>query len=623
MRKGALMIVWVRNNILLFSISFLYVLCTAYVITQLLDTYRILGFSDVDLADVSARELETLSLVLFLMCATGFGMMVLLGGNIINLGRMGRERLIALQKSKGQMRAIELAGEGIAIFDAEGKYTYVNTAHARLCGFDDKAEMIGMHWQELCTPRQIARFEGEVYPALQRQGVWNGQGTARRRDGSEFVAEISLTLLDDGGMVATVRDMTEKMKSERLLRIIKLSVEAAADGIAITDEENRLLFMNRSFLKIHGYDPYDREKYIGTDWRLLYNAVGQELINGTVLPTTILKGTWSGSLSVMRKDSALFYGDASLTRLPDGLILGVMRDVTDRRRAELEREALRDQLFQSQKIEAIGRLTQRLVTDFQDIVAAVSRCALSLRKDGLGEVERKDCAAEIAHEAAKAEEVIEQLLAFSRSKTVKSGAIDIKPVVSEVCEGLRGAMPGNVIFLSEVRARDASVHFYPGQVEQIIKNLVANGVDALGRRSGKVTLVVRDMDWNLCGLRRYMMREHSADRLKASAMRTKAWQGKNYLMAGFLAKERNYLQLTVSDTGGGIFPDILPHIFDPFFTTKNMNNSTGLGLSTIQTNVINAGGALIVETVPEQGTSVHVFLPHAALPERDAPGLAA
>lgn len=519
------------------------------------------------------------------------------------------------------MKAIEACIDGIAILDARGCYTFVNDAHARFYGFENKESMIGKSWRDLYDPKKAVWLSAEAFPHLEKFGEWSGQSHGRRVNGLEFPQELSLKKLEDGGLICVVRDLSEKVKNDQLMRIIKLAVEAASDGIAITDEENRFLFMNRSFLKIHGYDPYESEKYIGTDWREMYNEAGQAQINSVVLPTTILKGAWSGSTTVMRKDGTLFYGDASLTRLPDGLVLGVMRDVSARKSAELEREELREQLFQSQKIEAVGRLTNRLIHDFEAILESVRASAERLKKESVNDDVRKAHAALIEAESRKARELVEQLITFSENKSKKPGRADVVKAINIARENI--TMHDCIALFCDIKIQEGIVPISADQILQIIRNLFQNAVESMPEQQGKVIITVKETDRNLFGLRPHMMAEESVERIKSSSVRIREGQGgKWYLMTGFLLKERNYIQVTVSDTGQGIASDILPNIFDPFFTTKALNKGTGLGLSTVHGTVLGAGGSIIVETSMDHGTSVHLFFPRDES-QRDTPVLAA
>jgi len=595
-------LLWARQNLILALTGIGYILCIAFILNEIMERDL---WPDGQEAD--PLDFKTVMMVICMMASLGFLMLTMMVGSMLNLYRLHKSEQRASQILSHQMKAVEASMDGIAILDAQGNYTYMNKAHAVCYGYDGPEDLIGRNWRQLYTPMTSILFEREILPVLQDTGSWQGQPSAVKRDGSSFPHEVTLNSLDDGGMICIVRDLTEKAEDDRLMHMIKLAIEAAEDGIAITDHDNKLLFMNRSFLKIHGYDPYDREQYIGTDWRLLYNSVGQEQINSIVLPTTILKGTWNGSLTVMKRDGVLFYGDASLTRLPNGLTLGVMRDISDRRKAELEREELRDQLFQSQKIEAVGRLTSGIVSDFSQILRTISMAADVFMAENVAPEAHREYAIKIHEATGKANDLVDQLLSFSHKKNIKAGPVNIAQCVVGIRAALTAAIPHNVDYITDIREPDACTFASPGQIEQIITNLSLNAIDAVGRKRGKVAVILKDIDRNLFGLRRHMIVDDVPDKMKSTTVRMKAGQDKYFLMSGFLVKGRDYVQMTVSDSGQGIMPDILPNVFDPFFTTKLSQKGAGLGLSTVQGIVTSGSGAIIIETVPGEGTNIHLF----------------
>lgn len=614
--------IWGISNLSAVIATVMYMACTAYILMVLLGHRELFGDTKGGFIRLEDVDVSTFSSILLLMALSGFMMLLTIGASFINSARLNKEREDVWKKSDRLMRAIETCNDGIAILDADGKYIYANQAHANLYGFQDKLQLIGKSWRDLYAPKRALWFSAEVFPKLAERGEWSGQSYGQRIEGTEFPQELSLKKLQEGGLICIVRDLSEKTKNDQLMRIIKLAVEAASDGIAITDENNRFLFMNRSYLKIHGYDPYDRDKYIGTDWRYMYNNVGQDMINSKVLPTAIMKGSWRGSTYVMRKDGSLFYGDASITRLSDGLTLGVMRDASERKRAEEEREELKEQLFQSQKIEAIGRLTERMVHDFEEVLDAVTAAAHNLRRDTVSDEARKAYAVSIESEVYKGHDIVDQLGAFMQNNNRKTGRADIVQITRLLQEQM--SADNGISFFTDIRISECLVATGVEQINQMLRNLYQNSLDAMGGRQGKIVITLKDMDKNLLGLRRYMITDEPLDALRVSAERLREGSnGKQYFMAGYLLRDRPYIQLTVSDTGQGIPADILPNIFDPFFTTKPLNKGTGLGLSTVRGTVVGAGGAIIIETALGQGTSVHCFFPfHGKLPE-EAPVLAA
>lgn len=502
------------------------------------------------------------------------------------------------------MNAIEMSVDGIAILDAQGVYTYMNTAHARCYGYAPQ-DLIGREWSMLYHPAQVARFLAEVFPTLDRTNEWTGQSEGRRRDGSLFPQEVSLRKLDDGGLICVVRDITDKIRNDYITRIVKLAVEAASDGIAITDEDNKIIFMNLSFLKIHGYDPHDRERYLGMDWRHFYNDAGRDHINTVVLPTTILKGHWSGTTLVVRPDGSRFYGDASLTKLTDGLILGVMRDITDRRLAEIEREKLRERIFQSEKIEAVGRITTKLLDDFQKMLSIIREMT-----DGktMPSVESMRI---IRGAADKAQQNVDEIMSLYDQRATRAVTINLYDFISKQQASLSSLFPRSVTFeVDLLRAGGLSSRFDEQQLYQIIRHLCLNAIESIADTSGRVVLAVRPMDPILVALHRDILVDTMPVRVAAASVRTRFTSDtRGYAITGYLLRDRNYAEIVVSDTGSGISREILGHIFDPFFTTKASSKGAGIGLPTVQGYVTGAGGAVIVETLLNAGTNVHIYLP--------------
>lgn len=588
---------WLKKNVLLAVVSVTYIIAVAYVVNELIHHGQMYGISEKNSETPDQVDTATFFFVLYSMSVLGFLMMVLMAGSMINNYRLIRESRTVYLRLSDQMRAVEAAQDGIAILNREGVYTYMNRSHAQCYGYLDANDMIGKDWHMLYHPERADYFEKTVFPALNRHGRWSGQSYGLRKDGKEFPQEVTLTLLDDGGLICVVRDLTEKVETNALLRIIKLAVEAAEDGIAITDQNHKILFMNRSFLKLHGYAPYEREKFIGTDWRLMYNEAGQEQINSTVIPTTILKGSWCNCIPVMRKDGTLFFGDASLTKLPDGLILGVMRDVTERRRSEIERDELREKLFQSQKMEAIGRLTDGIAKDFEIILSNISNAA--------AQEKMRDVSVEIR----RARDLVEQLTAFSQRKIGKSDPVDVSKLLADIREDIEAELPNAIECIVDIKIQTAYIQAGKVHMTQIVKNICQNAREAMHGQGGKIVVTLKPMDKNLFGLRQDMIVDIPPDRAQASSIRHKGVRNRNFLMTGFIVRNKEYVQMTVADSGRGIPPHILTNVFDPFFTTKAVGKGTGLGLSSVHGLMIGGGGAVIIETVEEQGTSVHLFFP--------------
>lgn len=170
------------------------------------------------------------------------------------------ERKRSVELLQKQSAAITTSMDGMAILGPDWTYTYMNNAHAEIYGYNSPEELIGKSWKIFYSEEQIRRFEKHIMPALQEHGRWRGVAAGRRRDGSEFPQEVSLTLIENGGSVCVVRDITERKKAEEDLREseerYRAVVERTADGIYLSDFETKRVFeSNAAFQEMLGYTP--------------------------------------------------------------------------------------------------------------------------------------------------------------------------------------------------------------------------------------------------------------------------------------------------------------------------------------------------------------------------------
>lgn len=350
MKKFIIFLHWLNRHCVLISACLVFMVSLSFTVHEAFEHSEVIKKIGLNNQGHNHTDIGYFLLVMYMMAASGFIMMVIIFGDLLTMSKMNRTL-------RDRLSAIESARDGIAILDSHGCYTYMNQAHAICYGYDSPRDLLGKNWRDLYDSSEVRTFEDRILPVLKQGEGWLGEARGRRRDARSFPQEVSLNLLENGGLICVVRDISEKQRNEDALRLVMLAIEAAQDGIAITDSDNRFLFMNESYLRIHGYDPAERDYFIGRDWREIYNEIGQAQINSIVLPTTILKGAWMGSMRVMRKDGSLFYGDASLTKLADGNILGVMRDVSQRVEAELEQARLKEKIFHTHKIESLLRIS--------------------------------------------------------------------------------------------------------------------------------------------------------------------------------------------------------------------------------------------------------------------------
>ncbi len=273
----------------------------------------------------------------------------------------------------------------------------------------------------------------------------------------------------------------------------------------------------------------------------------------------------------------------------------VANDITERKRVEMEMLALEEQLRQSQKMEAIGRLAGGIAHDFNNLLTPiVGYSQLALRGLSFSDPMR-DHLQEIQRAAERAANLIRQLLTFSRRQALKPQVLNLNNVLLDMDRMLRRVIGEHIELLTAPAPDLGSVKVDPSQFEQVLVNLAINARDAMPD-GGKLILETSNVSFD---------RDHVYRRADISP-------GK-------------YVMVAVSDTGCGMEPSIKERIFEPFFTTKEKSGGTGLGLSTVHGIVKQSNGYIIVYSEPRQGTTFKIYLPRvdgqaAALPPRDETG---
>ncbi|HUG39722.1 MAG TPA: PAS domain S-box protein [Longimicrobiales bacterium] len=360
-------------------------------------------------------------------------------------------------------------------------------------------------------------------------------------------------------------------------------IDASPLPIIAGDQEGRITLWNQAAERVFGWSAgevlggvYPSVPVSGAE---AFSAMRRRVLDGESLT-----GVESRRLT---KDGRVLDVSVSAAPVRDraGLIEGIMAvigDVTQKKEAERERERLEEQLRQAQKMEAVGRLAGGVAHDFNNLLTAIKgHTELLLADPACGEELREDLG-EIARSSDRAAALTRQLLAFSRQSIVQPRPLDLNALVQEM-ERLLRRMIGETIELETVLApRLGTVLADPGQVEQVLMNLVVNARDAI---PGVGRIVIRTSD-------------ETISEAQAAAYPYRVIPGP-------------YTLLMVSDTGSGMEPSVARHIFEPFFTTKPPGVGTGLGLSTAYGIVKQARGYIWVETDPGLGTTFMVYLPRS------------
>ncbi|MBI2900743.1 MAG: response regulator [Planctomycetes bacterium] len=355
-------------------------------------------------------------------------------------------------------------------------------------------------------------------------------------------------------------------------------LESAGDGIFGLDTEGRITFTNSAAAALLGYEPAD---FVG---RHSHSTYHYSRADGTPYPAEecpIYAAYRTGT--VHRSDADVFWRkdgtsfDVEYTSTPileDGRITGavvVFRDISERRR-------FRERMSQVEKMTAVGRLAGGVAHDFNNILTVINGyCQLLLTRMDPRDPWRP-MVEEVNAAGERAATLTRQLLVFSRKQEIAPRVLDVASIVAGMEKMLRRLI-GEDVDLTVATPSPGRVRADPGQIEQVVMNLVVNARDAMPG-GGQITIEVEEVELDA-----------------------------GYAAAHPGARPGPHVLLTVTDTGGGMSEEVRAHLFEPFFTTKE--KGTGLGLSTVYGIVRRFDGHISVTSEPGRGTTMRAYLPRA------------
>jgi two-component system cell cycle sensor histidine kinase/response regulator CckA len=487
----------------------------------------------------------------------------------------------ALRESEARFRAVfEQSTGGYSLTLPDGKLMQVNKAFADILGYT-KQDLSDLKFENITHPddhslsmeclRSLLANEHDSYRMEKRYF---------HKDGSIVWAIVSTTLLRDEQnnplyFITNIQDITERKRAEEELRKLSQAVEQSPASVMITDTTGSIEYVNAKFTNITGYT---LDEVLGRKPSILKSGETTAEEYRELWETITAGREWHGEFHNRKKDGTLFWERASISpiRNTEGNIthfLAIKEDATGEKN-------LQEQLLQSQKMEAVGRLAGGIAHDFNNMLSVIiGHTQIAMQEMAVEDKSVEDDLQQVLNAAQRSADLTRQLLAFARKQTVRPQILNLNNTVSSMLKMLQRLIGENIELVWKPGPSLWPLKIDPAQIDQILANLSVNSRDAI-QGVGNLTIETENIVLD-----------------------------ETYSTADSEFVPGEYVQLAVTDTGSGMDRETLQHIFEPFFTTKKAGEGTGLGLATIYGIVKQNNGLINVYSEPGHGTIFKIYLP--------------
>jgi len=499
------------------------------------------------------------------------------------------------RRNEGHLRTlVQTIPDFIWLKDPEGDYLSCNPKFERFFGASEK-DIVGKTDYDFVEREQADFFRENDRKAIEAGKPTRNEEWITYADNGQrvFLETIKTPMFDAQGTIIGVlgigRDITERNQAEKALHDSKerfeLAMQAASDGIFDWDMKTNQIYYSPGFKRMLGHQDDELENDFSV-WERLTNPQHQprswEILDEHLqgkrdryemeFQMRHKNGHW---VDILSRATAYFDENGVPAR-----IVGTHMDITERKNTEKEHKKLTTQLQQAQKMEAIGILAGGIAHDFNNMLGAILGYAEMIRDDfppgspGIHDINQ------VLNASHRAKDLVKQILAFSRQ--AEDHKIPMQPavIIKEAINLLGSSLPTTITIKQNIDPDAGVILADPGKIHQVVMNLCTNAFHAMETEGGTLTI----------------------------SLHTKTL-GQEDLSAEPHMQPGTFVQLSISDTGTGIMPEIREKIFDPFFTTKEVGKGTGLGLATVHGIVKSCGGSIACDSRLGEGTDFLITLP--------------
>ncbi|WP_392712932.1 PAS domain S-box protein [Rhizobium ruizarguesonis] len=495
---------------------------------------------------------------------------------------------------EGRFRLLVDAITDYAIYmlSPEGIITSWNTGAQRFKGYRP-SEILGQHFSRFYLEEdRAAGIPARALATAEKHGRFEGEGWRQRKDGTCFWAHVIIDPIrrPSGeliGYAKITRDLTERRAAEKAIRQSEEQFRRLVQGVSdyaiyMLDPDGNVSSWNFGAERIKGYRP---QEIIGRHFSTFYTPEDREAgVPQTALRLARAEGRFEREGWRVRKDGSRFWASVVIDVIRDdeGDVLGfakITRDITEKMETQRALEQAREELFQSQKMEAIGQLTGGIAHDFNNLLMAVLGSLEILKKRMPRDLSLTSLVDNAMQGAQRGAALTQRMLAFSRRQELHMEPIDVSGLVRGMMDMLSRSLGPLTVIETSFPVRLPTILTDPNQLEMAILNLVVNARDAMP----------------------------SGGRIVLRASEESLPSGEGPLSPG------RYVRIAVIDQGEGMDAKTLEQAITPFFTTKGVGKGTGLGLSMVQGLASQSGGRLVMKSSLGEGTTAELWFPVATV----------